>query len=278
MTEEANLNTIKHTRPFLRWAGGKTWLIKYLNKVKHTHFNNYHEAFLGGGAAYFFLAPQQHSYLSDLNGELIETYQVVKDDVEGVISKLKLFKNEERHYYETRETIFTNRLERAARFIYLNQTSFNGIHRVNLKGKYNVPYGFRKKDYFIDTEALRAASLALVNTTIFPGDFYSVIGNINPGDLVFLDPPYTVSHNNNGFIKYNEKIFSLDDQYRLSNMIDEIKDIGAYYILTNAAHDTIKKIFEKGDAKLELTRANAIGGMKAVRGKTTEFIFTNIEL
>ncbi|QKJ29365.1 Dam family site-specific DNA-(adenine-N6)-methyltransferase [Mucilaginibacter mali] len=265
------------TRPFLRWAGGKTWLVKYLTKVKESKFNNYHEIFLGGGATFFFLKPQNHSYLSDLNIELIKTYQTLKDDVEGVIRELKNFRNEEAYYYKVRETVFNDKLEQAAQFIYLNQTSFNGIHRVNTRGKYNVPYGFRKKD-FLDSEGLRAASSALFNTTISNGDFYSTIDNIKAKDLVFLDPPYTVSHNNNGFIEYNEKIFQLSDQRRLSRMIDDIKKKDAYYILTNAAHNTIKEIFEKGDTRIELTRANAIGGAKAQRGQTSELIFTNIEL
>ncbi len=275
--EDTNLKVLQPARPFLRWAGGKTWLIKYLNKVKNANFNNYHEAFLGGGATYFYLSPQRHSYLSDLNGELIETYQAVKDDVEGVIKKLRLFKNEEKYYYEVRETLFNDKLERAARFIYLNQTSFNGIHRVNLQGKYNVPFGFRKKD-FIDVDVLRSANLALTNTTIFKSDFQQIINNISAGDLVFLDPPYTVSHNNNGFIEYNEKIFSLNDQIRLSSMIEDIKAKDAHYILTNAAHETIESIFEKGDSRKELFRANAVGGAKAKRGQTSEYVFTNIDL
>jgi len=265
------------TRPFLRWAGGKTWILKHLVKVKNFQFNNYHETFLGGGATFFFLVPQNHSYLSDLNTELVETYQAIKENAENVISKLSLFKNEEKFYYETRNRIFDDKYERAARFIYLNQTSFNGIHRVNLKGQYNVPYGFRKKDY-INKEAIRAAGHALTNSTIFSGDFYLAINNIETNDLVFLDPPYTVSHNNNRFIEYNENIFSLNDQIRLSNMIDDIKKKGAYYILTNAAHKTIDEIFEKGDKKMELTRGNSIGGAKAQRGQTTEYLFTNIEL
>lgn len=275
--EDIILTKDKTTRPFLRWAGGKTWLIKYLSKVKNTCFNNYHEAFLGGGATYFYLAPTCHSYLSDLNGELIETYQAVKDDVESVIENLNRFKNDETCYYQTRETTFENLSERAARFIYLNQTSFNGIHRVNLQGKYNVPFGFRKKE-FIDVETLKNASIALSNTTIFQSDFQSVIHNVKHGDLVFLDPPYTVSHNHNGFIEYNEKIFSLKDQMRLSFIIEKIKIKGAYYILTNAAHKTIDEIFEKGDTRLELYRSNAIGGKKAERGQTSEYVFTNIDL
>lgn len=262
-------------KPFLRWAGGKTWLTKYLWNVKNTDFKNYHEAFLGGASTFFYLTPKNHSYLSDLNKELIETYQAIKDDVEGVIDHLSLFRNDEKSYYEAREKIFGNRLERAARFIYLNQSSYNGLHRVNSNGKFNVPFGFRKKDY-INKEIIRSASSALTNATLFHSDFSTVLNNVKVGDLVFLDPPYTISHNNNGFIEYNEKIFSLNDQIRLSKMIDEIKMIGAYYILTNAAHKTIDEIFEKGDTKLKLTRGNAIGGIKAARGQTSEYVFTNI--
>ena len=87
-----------YARPFLRWAGGKKWLIKHLNKVKNTQYNNYHEAFLGGASTFFYLNPRNHSYLSDLNGELTETYQAIKDDVEDVISKLSLFTNDRECY------------------------------------------------------------------------------------------------------------------------------------------------------------------------------------
>lgn len=265
------------TRPFLRWAGGKSWLIKHLASIKNGTYNNYHEAFLGGGASFFFLEPKNQSYLSDLNGELIETYQAVRDNVDLVIEKLKDFSNTEDEYYRIRSTFFENAIERAAKFIYLNHTSYNGIYRVNLKGVYNVPYGFRSKD-FLDQETLIRASAKLRNTTIEKQDFYSIIDNINAGDLVFLDPPYTTSHNENGFIKYNEKIFSLDDQQRLSNMISEIKEKDAYYILTNAAHVKIDEIFEKGDKKLKLSRASLIGGLQAGRGQTYEYVFTNTDL
>jgi DNA adenine methylase len=275
--KELNLNLSVKSKPFLRWAGGKTWLTKYLLNVRNSNYNNYHEAFLGGAATFFFLTPKNKSYLSDLNTELINTYQSVKDDVEGVINNLKLFKNDEKSYYEAREAIYSNKLEQAARFIYLNQSSFNGLHRVNSKGKFNVPFGFRKKDY-IDKEIIRNASMALKSATIFQSDFLSTLENVKAKDLVFLDPPYTVSHNNNGFIEYNEKIFSLADQWRLSAMIDEIKKKDAFYILTNAAHKTIEEIFEKGDTKLKLTRGNGIGGTKATRGQTDEYVFTNIQI
>jgi DNA adenine methylase len=148
---------------------------------------------------------------------------------------------------------------------------------VNFKGKYNVPYGFRSKN-FVDESALKRAQQALKNADLFISDFFETIDNVSAKDLIFLDPPYTVSHNNNGFIKYNEKLFSLDDQVRLSAMIDKIKVKNAYYILTNAAHSTIEKIFEKGDKKIKLNRANAIGGLKAERGQTTELVFTNLDI
>ena len=163
----------------------------------------------------------------------------------------------------------------AARFIYLNHTSFNGIYRVNKNGDYNVPYGFRNVDY-IEEEKIRSASSALQKANIFHGDFIDSLDNIKSGDLVFLDPPYTVSHNNNGFIKYNKTLFSLEDQIRLSKFIDSVKDKGAYYILTNAAHKIILEIFEKGDYCYELSRTSLIGGDKAKRGVVSEYIFTNI--
>jgi DNA adenine methylase len=264
-------------KPILRWAGGKTWLIKHLSNIKKGNFKNYHEPFLGGASTFFYLHPSKNSFLSDLNGELIETYQTIKDNAPTVIKKLKTFKNTEDFYYKIREKNFSSAIDCAARFIYLNQTSFNGIYRVNLKGVYNVPFGFRTKN-FLNPQNLLGAQKALANATLVQCDFYSIIDNVHKGDLVFLDPPYTVSHNNNGFIKYNEKIFSLDDQKRLSNLIDEIKRKDAYYILTNAAHKTIEEIFEKGDQKIKLNRASLIGGINSQRGQTSEFVFTNTSL
>jgi DNA adenine methylase len=264
-------------KPFLRWAGGKSWLIKHLKNVKRLEFNNYHEPFLGGGATFFYLNPANTAFLSDLNKELIDTYKAIRDNVDLVITKLKTFENTEKQYYDIRETTFNDLIDNAAKFIYLNQTSFNGIYRVNLKGIYNVPYGYRSKG-FIDEDLLRSVSLSLQKTELSTSDFDIVRDNITRGDLVFLDPPYTVSHNDNGFIKYNEKLFSLGDQYRLSELISFIKDQDAFYILTNAAHHKVKEIFEKNDQVHELSRANLIGGINAERGSTNELIFTNLAI
>jgi DNA adenine methylase len=268
---------VKNVKPFLRWAGGKTWLLKYIDDFTNIRgFNNYHEPFLGGGAVFFHLQVKS-AYLSDLNEDLICTYQTIRDDVEEVIDELSQFQNTEAFYYNVRKKKFEKEAQRAANFIYLNQTSFNGIYRVNLKGEYNVPYGFRTKNFF-EPDNLRAVSKALNGVSIRHADFYSVLDRVKPGDLVFLDPPYTVTHNNNGFIKYNQKLFSIDDQIRLSTLIDEIKSIGAYYILTNAAHEKIKEIFDKSDYQIEKKRASLIGGLQAKRGKYSELIFTNVEI
>lgn len=238
-------------------------------------YNSFHEPFLGGAAVYFFLKPKGKVFLSDLNSDLIETYNAVKDDVESVIHELKQFKNNKSEYYKIRDQKFTNTYRKAARFIYLNRFSFNGIYRVNLSGEYNVPYGFRT-NHKIDFENLKLASISLNNCNISALDFASVTKRVKKGDLVFLDPPYTVTHNDNGFIQYNQKIFSIDDQYRLAKTINEIKEIGAHYILTNAAHHQIIKIFKgKDDNIVEIKRASLIGGKNAKRGKYAELIITN---
>lgn len=267
-------DSIIEAKPFLRWAGGKTWLLKYMIGIKNSSFNNYFEPFLGGAATYFFLQPKRQSFLSDLNSDLVETYQMLKQNAPEVIRILETFSNTEKAYYDIRERDYKSPVKRAAKFIYLNQTSFNGIYRVNLNGIYNVPYGFRKKK-FLDTENLLSVQRSLKLASIETSDFFCIAKKVKRHDLVFLDPPYTVSHNNNGFIKYNEKIFSLEDQVRLSQLIDIIKRKGAYYILTNAAHKTIDDIFEKGDRKLVMNRASLIGGANSKRGQTQEFIFTN---
>lgn len=263
-------------KPFLRWAGGKSWLLKELHDfLPPDGYNKYIEPFLGGGSVFFHLQPEA-AYLSDLNSELTDTYGTLKEFVEEIIEELGNYQNTEDFYYKIRQQKFDTDIKRAARFIYLNQTSFNGIYRENLQGNYNVPFGYRTKK-FLEPEILRLSSSALQSAEIISRDFQDSLPNIHKGDLVFIDPPYTVTHNNNGFIKYNAKLFDLQAQYRLSEFIDSIKQKGAYYILTNAAHKEIRKIFEKeGDRMICVSRASLIGGKKAKRGKYAEYVFTNV--
>lgn len=265
----------KIAKPFLRWAGGKRWLKKEITELLDiNNYNNYHEPFIGGGAILFHLKPQ-NSFISDSNKELIDTYLAIKEDPSSIIKKLKEFNKDKASYYKIRAEIFNNEFDKAAKFIFLNQMSFNGIYRVNANGGYNVPYGNREKHEF-DFENLFLVSSFLKKVTIKHSDFEESLTNVNKGDLVFLDPPYTIAHNLNGFVQYNQKIFSLDDQYRLSQAIDKIKEREAYYILTNAAHSKVREIFNKDDTIKEISRASVVGGKNSLRGQYSEYLFTNL--
>lgn len=265
-------------KPFLRWAGGKSWFIEHLNAlIDGQNFSNYYEPFLGGGSVFFSLSvTNTAATLSDANKELIDTYIAIRDDVEEVIKYFSSYENTSDFYYKLRGKEPTDPFERAARFIYLNHTSYNGLYRVNRKGKYNVPFGNRKSDA-LDIEEIRKASSALAGVDLVSGDFENRGELIQEGTLVFLDPPYTVSHNDNGFIQYNQSIFSIEDQRRLANYIQFIMDQGAYFILTNAAHDAIREIFANCGRSMLVERQSLIGGKKAKRGLTSELVFTNID-
>lgn len=264
--------------PILRWAGGKRWLVPTVRDLVagQPQLRGYHEPFLGGAAVFLGLAPSGPGVLSDLNAQLIETYRAVRDDPAEVSRELVKHRNTERYYYELRARRPRSAARRAARFIYLNHTSFNGIFRVNLKGQYNVPYGRRPSPQIPDSDLLAAASRNLAEFELEAQDFSVTVESVRRHDLVFLDPPYTVAHNNNGFIKYNNKLFSFYDQQRLSHSIDSIRSRGAYYILTNAAHASIAQLFDKGDRRMTVHRRNVVGGSNAERGRAAEYLFTNL--
>lgn len=157
--------------PFLRWAGGKSWLIKHLEEIiGELEINHYHEPFLGGGAIFFSTGHRLRSYLSDVNEDLIRTYIAVRDVPNEVIHFFEQFQNTEEQYYFIRAQRYNNPAQCAAQFIFLNQMSFNGIYRVNANGQYNVPYGFRVGHEY-DVQRILGASAALRNTNIKYGDF-----------------------------------------------------------------------------------------------------------
>lgn len=265
--------------PFIRWAGGKTWFIENFKKItSNIVVRNYYEPFVGGGAVFFSLDDHnyKHAYLTDINPDLINTYVQIRDNPQPLIDFFLQFNNTEDEYYEVRRAEYQNPVEKAAQFIFLNQTSYNGLYRVNKQGLYNVPYGFRE-NWNYNVERILQTSQKLQKVKLKCCDFTEYKYRIKQGDLVFLDPPYTVSHNNNGFIEYNQNLFSLEDQHRLKKYIEFIKNRGAYYILTNAAHEAIQDIFLSDDDRLiSLDRNSLIGGKKSKRGTIKEFIFTNI--
>ena len=263
---------------FIRWAGGKAWFVPAVqDMIQNLQFNNYIEPFMGGASIFFSLDLPNIAYLSDINGELANTFIQIRDNLELVTEKLKEYKTDKESYYEIRKQEPVNLIEQAARFLYLNFYSFNGIYRVNSKGKFNVPYGCRSGEFNYDRlEGIRGK---LQIAEIAERDFGACREYIHEGDLVFLDPPYAVSSkssDNNIFIAYNPTLFSLDDQQRLANLIDYINEVHAYFILTNAHHPEIAKIFKDKGEMLEYDRTCNIGGKSAKRGKVQEYIFTNI--
>lgn len=278
MNNNSKNRTAKNSlHPFLRWAGGKKWLVKRINEALDiTAFTSYHEPFVGGGAMLFHFQPSK-AYISDANDQLILTYKAVRDNIQEVIEAIASFGKGEDAYYTVRAIKSEEPVVQAARFIYLNQMSYNGIYRVNSKGEYNVPWGKRVK-YEFDYNNLRNVSKYLKHVRIQAMDFGDSIKSVRRNALMFLDPPYTHSKIDNGFIQYNKKTFTLEDQKRLSEMIDAIKTRGAYYILTNADHDIIREVFDKNDRIISITRKSIIGGKNAIRGQYEECIFTNTNL
>lgn len=268
--------------PFLRWAGGKRWLIKKIDELLPDNINNYYEPFLGGGSMFFHLTNKNlikgDAYLSDTNGELINSYIQIRDNIEDIIYGLKFCKNDKEYYENVRTTIIENEIYQAIRFLYLNRTSFNGLYRVNKKGEYNVPFGNRKVVQFSDDTNLRNISDRLKgHVKITTNDFSWIGNNVLFGDFVFFDPPYTVAHGLNGFIAYNQLIFSWKDQERLKDLLIQCNEKGVNFMMTNAYHSSIINLFKIiPNIKIKIMhRSSLIGGKGATRGLVKELLLTN---
>ena len=217
---------LEQAGPFLRWAGGKRWLVPYLlDIVDSLEYVNYHEPFLGGGSVFFGLQPKGGAYLIPPEIDLIETYRQVAENPLEVLHALKKHRNTSSYYYRLRSKDESDFVARAARFIYLNQTSFNGIYRVNLKGEYNVPFGNRKAPNLPGESQIVAISKQLNRANLSVRDFKDALKNVRTKDLVFIDPPYTIAHNNNGFVKYNQKIFYTKTRFDLENSLSRLRSL-----------------------------------------------------
>lgn len=257
--------------PFLKWAGGKRWFIHNLDGFVPHFDGTYYEPFIGSGAMFFHLAPTS-SVISDYNQDLILTYRAIKHDWEKVLGKLKYHhrRHTKDYYYEMRSSKPRAEYIKAAKFIYLNRTCWNGLYRVNLKGEFNVPIG-TKKNVVLATDNFSAVSERLKRCEILCGDFEQVIDKAGAGDFLFIDPPYTVKHNHNSFIKYNEKLFSWEDQERLKGSIDRAVSRGAKVLVTNADHCSVRELY-KDYKQVQVERYNVISGKAQYRGKFEELI------
>lgn len=261
--------------PFLKWAGGKRWLVKKLIGKLPSNYNRYFEPFLGAGTVFFAIKPNK-AYLSDINEELILTFNQIKTNVSEVIRHLKRFPRNEEAYYLQRDAKLTSEAKLAARFIFLNKTCWNGLYRVNRAGKFNVPYGYKGRVKVFDEDNLLRASRSLANATIKSCGFVQALRDCQKGDLVYLDPPYTVAHENNGFIKYNSKIFSWDDQINLAKLFQELNKRGCYVIMSNAYHKSILNLYRKFNFET-LQRQSLIACRSTARRMVDELVITNFQ-
>jgi len=260
-------------KPFIKWAGGKSWLLKRRQFALPEFDGRYIEPFLGGAAVFFHLAPKR-AVLSDVNPRLINTYEAVQSDwrlVEKELSRMQLLHSRE-FYYQERDRVRRKPHTKAAQFLYLNRTCWNGLYRENLSGKFNVPIGTKSQVTMTDDDFENASKL-LKNAELSVCDFEETLSKAGKGDLVFLDPPYTTAHNINGFVKYNQKIFSWNDQIRLRRCAEEARSRGARIVLTNANHETIHKLYSDLGAPEIVSRYSVISGVGSARGRTTEVLY-----
>ena len=287
-------------KPFVKWVGGKSQLIEQIEKMLPTDsekvLTKYAEPMVGGGALFFSLLSKydfEELYISDINAELIKA---VKNDVDNLIAKLSemqmLFlpmdENGRKYfYYNIREkfnsTILTaeTATEKAAQFIFLNKTCFNGLYRVNRKGQFNVPMGAYKNPTICDDENLRNIHEALQNVTIVCGDYSLSKSFIDQNTFVYLDPPYRPISETSAFTSYNSDVFDDDDQIRLARFIDEINSSGAKIVLSNSDPKNVNEEDNFFDDLYKNYKINRVEASRAInskgdkRGKINELLICN---
>jgi len=272
---------------FVKWAGGKTQLIEQFIPLFPKKFNRYLEPFVGGGAVFFYIIQKfkpKEIIISDINEELINTYLIIRDDVERLIIELK--QHREYHMAEGKKYYLTIRatnpedlpsLEKAARFIYLNKTCFNGLYRVNSKGGFNVPMGAYKNPDIIQEEKLRIISKLLQNVAIKVMSFEKVVNLAKKGDFVYLDPPYHPLKKGKNFTTYTKNKFLENEQKVLTEVFKKLDKKGCYVMESNSETNFIKNLYSS--FKIHIVQAKRmINCDGAKRGKINEYVITNYEV
>ena len=292
-------------KPFLKWAGGKTQLLDtistHLPKGLYTEqIDTYVEPFVGGGAVFFFMAQNFevliHFYLFDINQDIINCYNMIKQNVDVIIAELEVLKHtflnkrtdeSRRQFYLAVRREFN--LEKdmhfsfatAAKLMFLNKTCYNGLYRVNSNGHFNVPFGGYKNPKVYDTENLTAVSHLLQQADIICGDFEKSAKYITPRAFVYLDPPYRPISPTAGFTSYAKQDFTEYDQTRLQEFCKRINKKGAKFLLSNSDpknKDPADHFFENQYKEfiIERVRANrAINCKASGRGQINELLITN---
>ena len=232
-------------KPILKWAGGKTQMLSDLLPKVPFSYGRYIEPFLGGGAMFFALQPE-NAIIADSNPELINMYQQVSDHVDDVIQYLEQYKNTKERFYAVRSQKWEAlpAAEAAARTIFLNKTCFNGLYRVNKKGDFNVPYGKYANPRICDRDALYAASAVLKKAEILCGDYFLVLEHYaKEGDFIFLDPPYLPVSEYSDFKRYTKEQFYEEDHVELAKIIMRLHERGCHVILTNSNHPLVHELY-----------------------------------
>ena len=253
-------------KPFVKWAGGKRQLIPIINQNLPESFGTYYEPFLGGGALLFHILTDKNSQkcsISDLNSDLVLAYTTIRDRIDSLIASLKNHeknyqKNSESYYYSIRESNPRSEIEKTSRLLFLNRTCFNGLYRVNSKGKFNVPLGKYSNPNIVNEENLRAVSNILQSSriSIKCRDFEAVLRDAKKGDLIYFDPPYQPVSATANFTSYTNKDFTYDDLTRLAELCLKLDSRGCNVLLSNSDSKEVADIFSKNPWKITRIEAN----------------------
>lgn len=268
------------SRPFIKWVGGKRQLIDTIKAYMPHQYNRYFEPFIGGGALFFELKPN-NAFINDCNVELINLYSIVKNHPNELLEELEKHINNKEYYYEIRnldrdleQYQNLSDIQRASRFIYLNKTAYNGLYRVNKNGFFNVPFGQYKNPNYIDHENILSCSKLLQQTTILNDDFEVIKPYIGSGDFVYFDPPYVPLSKTSSFTEYTKDGFDEIMQVRLRYFCDYIHSIGAYFMVSNSFTPYIKELY-KNYTLLEVEANRSINSIGSNRGKINEYLIVN---
>jgi DNA adenine methylase len=273
-------------RPIVKWAGGKSRLLGELLSRVPTKVRTYAEPFAGGAALFFALATErsrgqrsfERAVLCDRNEELVALYTAIRDDVGAVIAALAGYRHDRELFYDVRarSTQGMSDVDRAARFIFLNRTCFNGLWRVNSGGKFNVPFGKYKNPRILDEEGLRSASRALARVDVVSRDFADVTSELGRGDFVYLDPPYVPVSRTASFTAYAKDGFTPRDQERLAAELRALKRRGVKAMLSNADTEATRELYD--GLALHVVRApRSISCDGATRSDAGELVVTTWE-
>ena len=265
--------------PIVKWVGGKRQLMFELLKNMPVSCNRYFEPFIGGGALFFELQPD-NAYISDMNEELINLYQVVRDNVDELITDLQKHDISKEYFMEIRNIDRTEEYEnwsdvqKASRFIYLNRTCFNGMYRVNSKGEFNVPFGHYKNPRILDENNLINCSNLLQRTEIKHADFSEILKKVKKGDFVYFDPPYVPLSETSSFTSYTKDGFDMDMQLSLRDVCDELDSMGVKFLLSNSDTQFVNELYENYNIK-KVFASRQINANADGRGKITEVLVRN---